>query len=137
MCADQDEAARVFSQLKIITRPMYSNPPIHGAHIVATVLNDPSLRAQWDAECKGMADRIIDMRALLKSNLEKAGSTLDWSHIESQIGMFCYSGLTKDQVDTLQSDHHVYMTGDGRISMAGVTSANVEYLSNAMHAVTK
>jgi aspartate aminotransferase len=84
-----------------------------------------------------MANRIINMRDLLVDNLKQAGSTQDWSHIQSQIGMFAFSGLTKDQVDTLRTDHSIYMTGDGRISMAGVTTANVEYLAAAMHAVTK
>jgi len=137
VCPTADEANKVLSQLKIIIRAAYSNPPIHGANIVKTILADPALEAQWYKECKGMANRIINMRDLLVDNLKQAGSTQDWSHIQSQIGMFAFSGLTKDQVDTLRTDHSIYMTGDGRISMAGVTTANVEYLAAAMHAVTK
>ena len=83
--ADPEEKARVESQLKIVVRPMYSNPPIHGARIAGEILNDPSLYSQWLGEVKGMADRIITMRALLKSNLEKLGSAHDWSHITSQV----------------------------------------------------
>ena len=75
VCGDADEAARLESQLKILIRPMYSNPPIHGARIVAEVLGDPALEAEWRAECKGMADRIIAMRVALKAGLVKAGST--------------------------------------------------------------
>jgi aspartate aminotransferase len=83
---------------------MYSNPPIHGARIAATILNDAALNAQWLGEVKGMAERIIRMRALLKENLEKLGSKRDWSHITSQIGMFAYTGLTPAQMDTLAKE---------------------------------
>ena len=72
---------------------------------------DPALRAQWTAECKAMADRIIEMRQLLVDNLAAAGSTKDWSHITSQIGMFAYSGMSKEQVESLRYDHAIYMTG--------------------------
>jgi aspartate aminotransferase, mitochondrial len=83
---------------------MYSNPPIHGARIASAVLNDPALNKQWLGEVKGMADRIIKMRALLKENLEKLGSKRDWSHITSQIGMFAYTGLEPAQMDTLAKE---------------------------------
>jgi len=135
VCGDADEAARVLSQFKIIVRPMYSNPPIHGARIVSTVLSDAALEKQWRGECKQMADRIIAMRAALKQGLEAAGSTHNWSHITSQIGMFCFSGLNADQVEALKRDFHIYITKDGRISMSGITSSNVEYVASAIHAV--
>jgi Aminotransferase class I and II len=83
---------------------MYSNPPIHGARIAAAVLNDPALNKQWLGEVKGMADRIIKMRALLKENLEKLGSKRDWNHITSQIGMFAYTGLEPGQMETLAKE---------------------------------
>jgi len=132
-----EEADRLLSQIKILIRPMYSNPPIHGARIVATILNDPVLNKQWYAECKSMADRIIVMRDTLKASLAKEGSVRNWDHVTSQIGMFCFSGLTPEQVDKLRSEYHIYMTKNGRISMAGVTSKNVGYLAHAMHQVTK
>lgn len=135
--ADPDEAKRVVSQLKILIRPMYSNPPVHGARLVSAVLADPSLRAEWEVECKGMADRINSVRQQLVDALAAEGSTRSWKHITDQIGMFCYSGLSKAQVDTIKGDYSVYMTQDGRISMAGVTSGNVGYLAEAMHGVTK
>lgn len=75
-----------------------------------------------------MADRIISMRDALKGNLEKLGSSHDWSHITKQIGMFCYTGLSPEQVDRLAKEHSVYGTRDGRISIAGVTTGNVEYV---------
>ena len=88
-------------------------------------------------EVKQMADRIITMRALLVKYLTEAGSTRDWTHITNQIGMFCYSGLTSDDVAQLKDKWSVYMTSNGRISMAGVTSNNCKYLAEAIHDVTK
>ncbi|KAI8330923.1 aspartate aminotransferase [Blakeslea trispora] len=138
VCADTEEKARVDSQLKIIIRPMYSNPPIHGAHLVNLVLNTPELKQEWLGEVKFMADRIITMREKLRSHLENDfGSKKSWNHITDQIGMFCYSGMTPQQVDKIKSDWHVYLTQDGRISMAGISSQNVKYLAEAIHNVTK
>jgi aspartate aminotransferase len=84
-----------------------------------------------------MADRIITMRDRLVHGLKEAGSTRDWTHITDQIGMFCFSGLSPEQVDRLANEFHIYMTKNGRISMAGVTSHNVDYLAKAIHEVTK
>jgi aspartate aminotransferase, mitochondrial len=136
-CANPDEQKAVESQVKILVRPMYSNPPLGGARIVSTVLNSPDLYQEWLGEVKKMADRIITMRTQLKAGLKEAGSVKNWDHITKQIGMFCYSGLTAEQVERLMKEHHVYLTKDGRISMAGITSHNVKYLANAIHAVTK
>lgn len=86
------EAKRVESQMKAIARAMYSNPPLHGALIVSTILSDDKLKAQWYKEVKGMADRIISMRSSLREALEKLGSPLPWNHMTEQIGMFCFSG---------------------------------------------
>lgn len=84
-----------------------------------------------------MADRIISMRSLLKKHLAQLGSVKNWDHITNQIGMFCYTGLQPEQVERLMKEHHVYLTKDGRISIAGITSGNVEYLARSIHAVTK
>jgi len=137
VCADKEEADRVMSQVKILIRPMYSNPPINGARIVTTILNDQKLYEEFLVDVKGMADRIISMRTQLKAGLAKEGSVRNWNHITDQIGMFCFTGMTKEQVERLWGEFSVYLTKDGRISMAGVTSANVGYLAKAMHAVTK
>jgi len=131
------EAKAIESQLKILIRPMYSNPPIHGARIVAKVLGTESLRKEWLVEVKLMADRINEMRKQLTDGLKKEGSKKDWSHITNQIGMFCFTGLTEPQVEQLTKDYHVYLTKDGRISVAGINSKNVGYLAAAIHAVTK
>ncbi|KYO27507.1 aspartate aminotransferase, mitochondrial isoform A [Alligator mississippiensis] len=124
ICSDAEEAKRVESQLKILIRPMYSNPPINGARIASTILNSPDLRQEWLGEVKGMADRIIGMRTQLVSNLKKEGSSYNWQHITDQIGMFCFTGLKPEQVERLTKEFSIYMTKDGRISVAGVTSGN-------------
>lgn len=134
---DAEAGDAVTSQLKKVVRPTYSNPPIHGARIVKTVLADPQLEAQWREDCAALAARINDMRSSLRSALESTNTQRDWSHITSQIGMFSFTGLDKSQVEAIIRDHHVYMTSDGRISVAGVNSHNVEYLANAIHEVTK
>ncbi|KAF3905843.1 hypothetical protein AA313_de0207219 [Arthrobotrys entomopaga] len=136
VCASPEEKKAVDSQLKILIRPMYSNPPINGARIASQILNDPELNQQWLGEVKGMADRIIVMRESLKSELERLGSQKNWSHITSQIGMFTYTGLTPEQVDRLAKEFSVYGTRDGRMSVAGMTSGNVGYLAEAIHKVT-
>ncbi|KAI8994375.1 pyridoxal phosphate-dependent transferase [Gaertneriomyces semiglobifer] len=136
--ADAAETKRVDSQIKILIRPMYSSPPLSGPRIVQRVLSDRTLRTEWESEVAQMADRIISMRSQLRGHLESTyKSALPWEHITSQIGMFCYSGLKPEQVDKLKSDHSVYLTRDGRISIAGITSGNVEYLAKAIHEVTK
>lgn len=131
------EADAVDSQMKIIIRPMYSNPPTHGVRLVNHVLNTPELKSLWEKEVKIMADRIIGMRTRLRDRLLANGSKQNWDHVTKQIGMFCYSGLTEPQVDRLTNEFHIYLTRNGRISMAGVTSKNVDYLADAMYAVTK
>ncbi|KAK2735220.1 aspartate transaminase aat1 [Myotisia sp. PD_48] len=136
VCESAEEKQRVDSQIKIIVRPLYSNPPVHGARIASAILNDPALKKQWLGEVKGMADRIIDMRALLKANLEKLGSKHDWSHITNQIGMFAYTGLKPEQMEKLAKEHSVYATKDGRISVAGITSGNVQRLAESIYKVT-
>ncbi len=125
------------SQLKILVRRSYSSPPINGSRLVTELLSDPALKAEWLRDVKVMADRIIGMRAALKSNLEKEGSSRNWQHIVDQIGMFCYTGMDQKQVERIIKEHSVYLTKDGRISVAGITSSNVGHLAKAMHDVTK
>lgn len=136
-CADVEEKDRVDSQIKIIARPMYSNPPVHGARIASAILTDPALNKQWLAEVKKMADRINGMRAQLKDLLVKdLGNKNNWDHITNQIGMFAYLGISPQQVDKLINEHHVYLTKDGRISVAGITSQNIKHLAESLHKVT-
>ncbi|KAG6042299.1 Aspartate aminotransferase, mitochondrial [Claviceps citrina] len=135
VCANAAEKETVESQLKILIRPLYSNPPIHGARIAAKILRSPKFYQQWLEDVKGMADRIITMRALLKENLEKLGSKHDWSHITNQIGMFAYTGLNAEEMERLSKEFSVYATKDGRISVAGITTDNVTRLAEAIYNV--
>lgn len=137
VCSSTEEAKKVDSQLKILARAIYSNPPISGSRVVTTILSDNQLKQQWLSDVKEMAERIILMRKLLRSELEGLGSKLNWEHVTNQIGMFCYSGLSPEQVDKLTSQYHIYLTRNGRISMAGVTSKDIKYLAKAIHEVTK
>ncbi|KAF3446440.1 hypothetical protein FNV43_RR11619 [Rhamnella rubrinervis] len=134
VCKSADVARRVESQLKLVIRPMYSNPPIHGASIVATILRDRDLFNEWTIELKAMADRIISMRKQLFDALKTRGTPGDWSHIIKQIGMFTFTGLNAEQVAFMTKEYHIYMTSDGRISMAGLSSKTVPHLTDAIHA---
>jgi aromatic-amino-acid transaminase len=135
VAADKDEAARVMSQLKIVIRTNYSNPPTHGGAVVAAVLNDASLRAQWEAELADMRVRIKAMRQKLVDGLKAAGVTQDMSFITTQIGMFSYSGLSKDQMVRLRSEFGVYGTDTGRMCVAALNSKNIDYVCKAIAAV--
>ncbi|ESQ41111.1 hypothetical protein EUTSA_v10013515mg [Eutrema salsugineum] len=138
VCKSADVAGRVESQLKLVIRPMYSSPPIHGASIVAVILRDRNLFNEWTLELKAMADRIISMRKQLFEALRARGTPGDWSHIIKQIGMFTFTGLNPAQVSFMTKEYHIYMTSDGRISMAGLSSKTVPHLADSIHAaVTK
>ncbi|ONM37722.1 glutamate-oxaloacetate transaminase1 [Zea mays] len=123
VCKSADVAVRVESQLKLVIRPMYSNPPLHGASIVATILRDSEMFNEWTLELKAMADRIINMRQQLFNALKSRGTPGDWSHIIKQIGMFTFTGLNSEQVAFMR-----------RISMAGLSMRTVPHLADAIHA---
>ena len=135
LCESKDEAAKVLSQLKIAIRTNYSNPPIHGGTVVATVLGTPELRAQWEQELAEMRDRIKVMRQTLVDGLKAAGVQADMSFITKQIGMFSYSGLTKDQMVRLRNEFGVYGTDTGRMCVAAMNSQNIDYICKAVAAV--
>jgi aromatic-amino-acid transaminase len=128
LCSSKEEADRVLSQLKIAIRTNYSNPPIHGGTIVATVLNTPELRAQWEKELGEMRVRIKAMRQKLVVGLKAAGVAADMGFITTQIGMFSYSGLTKDQMVRLRNEFGVYGTDTGRMCVAALNSKNIDYV---------
>jgi len=132
LCQTKEEAERVLSQLKIVIRTNYSNPQIHGATVVATVLNTPELRAQWEEELAEMRVRIKAMRQKLVDGLKAAGVQQDMGFITSQIGMFSYSGLTKDQMVRLRNEFGVYGTDTGRMCVAALNSKNIDYVCAAI-----
>ena len=128
LCASKDEAERVLSQLKVVIRTNYSNPQIHGATVVATVLGTPALRAQWESELAEMRMRIKAMRSAFVEKLKAAGVQADMSFITTQIGMFSYSGLSKDQMVRLRSEFGVYGTDTGRMCVAALNSKNIDHV---------
>ncbi|KAF8350018.1 aspartate aminotransferase [Amanita rubescens] len=135
---DAGEKARVDSQLKIIVRPMYSNPPVHGARIANAILGDQALYGEWEKEVKGMAERIINMRERLYETLtHKLKTPGEWGHVKSQIGMFSFTGLTPAQTKALAEKANIYMTSDGRISMAGLNSGNIDYFAESVDAAVR
>ena len=132
VCANASQVPAVMSNLKIIIRNLYSNPPLHGAQIVKTVLKSPELTQMWRGELLVMSNRIVDMRHALVNELKRLSTPGDWSHITTQIGMFSYTGLNPKQCENMISKHHIYMLKNGRISMAGVNSKNAAYIAKAI-----
>ena len=128
LCSDKEEAGRVLSQLKIVIRTNYSNPPIHGGTVVAMVLNTPELRTLWEKELGEMRVRIKAMRQKLVDGLKAAGVKEDMGFITQQIGMFSYSGLNKDQMVRLRTEFGVYGLDTGRMCVAALNSKNIDYV---------
>jgi len=132
VCQSRDEADRVLSQLKRVIRTNYSNPPTHGAQVVALVLTTPALRALWEEELAGMRVRIRQMRVALQDKLAAAGLKQDMSFITRQKGMFSYSGLSKEQMQRLRSEFGIYGVDSGRICVAALNGGNLDATVAAM-----
>jgi len=132
VAGDSKSATAGLSQLKRVVRSNYSNPPRHGAAVVATVLEDNELRAMWHNELATMRDRIAEMRRALVNSLRDGGAKRDFGFLLGQSGMFSYTGLSPMQVDRLRSESHVYIVGSGRINVAGITPSNLPSLTNAL-----
>ena len=135
VCPTADSVAAVQSQVNRLIRCNYSNPPAHGAAIVDCVLRDSQLRANWEKEVATMRNRINGMRQQLVDALAAVGVPGDYSFITQQRGMFSFSGLTKEQVETLREEHAIYIVGSGRINVAGLTPSNVNRVAEAIGAV--
>ncbi|MCW8206118.1 aspartate/tyrosine/aromatic aminotransferase [Verminephrobacter aporrectodeae subsp. tuberculatae] len=132
LCADKQEASRVLSQLKIVIRANYSTPPTHGGAVVAAVLNDPGLRALWEKELTHMRTRIQAVRQQLVDGLKAAGVQQDMGFIVRQIGMFSYSGLSREQMLRLRNEFGVYGTDTGRMCVAALNDRNMGYVCRAI-----
>lgn len=135
IAASQEVADRAFSQMKSVIRVNYSNPPAHGAAIVATILSNDTLRAIWQQELTDMRQRIQRMRLLFVNTLQEKGATRDFSFITRQNGMFSFSGLNKDQVLRLREEFGIYAVASGRINIAGMTPDNMSSLCEAVVSV--
>ena len=136
VCESKDEADRVLSQLKRVIRTNYSNPPIHGAQVVAMVLTTPALRTMWEAELAGMRVRIKQMRQALQTKLAAAGVKQDVSFITRQKGMFSYSGLNKEQMQRLRGEFGIYGVDSGRICVAALNNKNIDAVVSAIAKVS-
>ena len=132
VCASQEECSRVLSQLKIVIRTNYSTPPTFGAQVVATVLTTPALRAMWEEELAGMRDRIKAMRHALVAQMQAAGVKSDLGYITTQVGMFSYSGLGKEQMLRLRSEFGIYGLESGRIGVAALNTRNIGAVAAAL-----
>ncbi|MCZ4305836.1 aspartate/tyrosine/aromatic aminotransferase [Zoogloeaceae bacterium G21618-S1] len=132
---DRNTSARVLSQVKRVIRTNYSNPPTHGGIVVATVLSDPTLRAQWEDELSGMRDRIRLMRTQLVERIAAAGVKQDFSFVIQQRGMFSFTGLTAAQVEQMKDAHGIYAVSTGRICLAALNSKNIDAVAKAIASV--
>ena len=135
LAANAESRAVVDSQINSFVRTMYSVPPDHGAAVVSIILNDPELRVEWVAELDGMRERLSGMGSLLHDALQRKVPEHDFSHLLHSNGMFCFLGVTPEQVERLKKDFGVYMVGSSRINVAGITPGNVEYLASSIAAV--
>lgn len=135
LSADATSRDTVYSQVNNVVRTIYSVPPDHGAVVVATILNDAELKAAWRVELATMRARLREMRVLLNDALEARAPQHDFSHLVRAVGMFCFLGVTADQVARLKKDYGVYMVDSSRINTAGITAHNVNYLADAIAAV--
>ncbi|RIK82855.1 MAG: aromatic amino acid aminotransferase [Planctomycetota bacterium] len=132
-----EAARRVQSQLEKAIRANYSNPPGHGAEVVATILRDADLRRQWEGEVATMRNRINGMRSELVKALQDYHVPGDYSFITRQRGMFSFSGLSKAQVERLREEFAIYVVGSGRINVAGLTPCNVDRVAESIGKVVK
>lgn len=135
VCAQAEQVEPVASQVRARIRANYSNPPYHGAAIVATVLEDVNLRAEWEREVRDMRERIQRMRKQFVERLAAQGAKRDFSFLERQRGMFSYSGLNAEQVRRLRDEYAIYIVGSGRINVAGLTEDNLDRVCTAIAAV--
>ncbi len=133
--SDGKTTAALRTQALNIVRTMYSMPPDHGAAVVSHILNDSGLRKEWLVELRGMRERLKEMRALLGTALRESAPDHDFSHIERANGMFCFVGISPEQVDRIKSDAGVYIVNSSRINIAGITKDNVEHLAESIAAV--
>jgi len=135
IAADSTTADNAFSQVKAVIRANYSNPPAHGANVIATILSNPTLRTLWEQELTDMRMRIQRMRQLFVKTLQEKGAKQDYSFISQQNGMFSFSGLTAEQVQRLRDEFAIYAVSSGRINVAGITLDNMSTLCEAIVAV--
>ncbi|CAI1607574.1 amino acid aminotransferase [Serratia fonticola] len=136
-CATAEAAVKVKGALKTLIRRSYSCPPTHGSQIVETLLADPQLYQQWASELTTMRQRIKQMRVGLAAGLEQGGTTLDYTRIRDQKGMFSYTGLNERQLGQLRQQYSIYLVAPGRMCLPGLNQQNLDYVTAAILDVTR
>jgi aspartate aminotransferase len=131
---NSSRADAVYSHMLHIARSIYSMPPDHGAAIAARVFAEPELRTQWIRELDAMRTRILEMRSLLAGRLQEVTGGNSFDFIRTQHGMFSLLGVSPDAVERLREKHHIYMTSDSRMNLAGIMPGNVDYVAAAFAA---
>ncbi|CAK73408.1 unnamed protein product (macronuclear) [Paramecium tetraurelia] len=137
VCSNEREKEMVVSQLNLLARSLWSCPPVHGARIAETILNNPEIYQLWLNEVKQMALRLKNIRQSFTKALKDLGSPHDWSHLSKQFGMYSLTGFGQVQIKELMEKYHIYLLHNGGISIAGLNDANIKYVSMAFHEVTK
>jgi len=132
VASDPNHVPNIASQIRVISRSLWSTCPTHGARIVSRILKDPTLKSLWEVECKGMADRLNNVRAQLHNELTRLNVKGTWHHVTAQRGMFSYTGIQASVVKKLKEDHHIYMLDNGRISLAGLNELNIPRFATAL-----
>jgi len=135
LAADTASRDTVYSQVNNVVRTIYSVPPDHGAVVVNLILNDAELKSAWRIELAEMRGRLREMRVLLDDALKERAPDHDFSQLVRAVGMFCFLGITPEQVLRLKQDFGVYMVDSSRINIAGITAGNVNYLADSIAAV--
>ncbi len=134
---DRSACEAVLSHMKVNARRLYSVPPAHGAAIVATILDDPGLKQEWETELEGMCQRINDLRGLFAETMKKKGSPRDFDFIRQEKGMFSFLGLEKERVRRLRDEYSIYFVDNSRINVAGISPGNIDYLADSILSVIR
>ncbi|WDU52745.1 aromatic amino acid transaminase [Taylorella equigenitalis] len=132
ICSDESEVEPVLSQIKVLIRSTYSNPTTFGASLVSTILNDKELYEMWKSELESMRQRILKVRKDLVIKIKEAGAKRSFDFIVNQKGMFSYTGLSKEQVQQLKEDKHLYIVSSGRICVSAINDSNIDYVANSI-----
>jgi aspartate/tyrosine/aromatic aminotransferase len=135
VCGSHKSAQNVLSRVLTTTRPNYSNPPLHGAQIVATILNSPTLKKEWENELADMRKRVQTMRTKFVDALVSKAKGKDFAFLKNRVGLFSFSGLSPLQVERLIKEHGIYMTSDGRMNVAGITPNNLDFVVESINSV--
>lgn len=135
VASQQKQIPSITSQLKLLIRANYSNPPLQGARIVSTILSSPELTEEWKIELKNMRDRVVEMRKSFIASLLVKGEDKNLNYLHQQIGLFSFCGLNYSQVNRLRKEFAIYIPSDGRINIAGLNTQNIEYVVNAISSV--